>query len=487
MYKKTAIVSSIILIGWISFADAQKEVPIEKNIEESTASRQLKKLNEAGTDKEKSDELFDGTKKQDSFLEMMDYYYKEQPVVEPKLKEYHNALKVRESELERKLMDIQGLLRKAEEAATKAKDTRIRLENIGSARILREAIAYTEKAFNIARTKISALSDLIMTYGKMRENRKPVGIVNIVGNVRYRGMDGKLREVHKDSTFKEGDTIITDRNSSTTIVFPDGAKFRVGPNSHFIFADACNQRLDKGIIHFFRVKLREQWCRERRIETGWSGGAVVGFVRGTEFDLETEENGLSYFTLYDGKMDLTVEKEIDWKNFNRWWEGVKETAAVSLDADKTLKVDFVQGSVKVQKGKDAPLREISGGYSLEPGESLVTGKGALVCFIAHGGFTGILGEETTLQTTFKKDTGEPLYLLREGTLHLNGDAGEAETKPLFLTPNTFIKTDKAEFDIKVDKNKVARITPYSGSLTIEATIDRLEETEIDRWWDEIYR
>lgn len=425
--------------------------------------------------------------RQDAVLNLMDYFYTQEPIVDLRFNKEIKLKIIRQSELEGKLSERKDLLVKAENAAQTSRDPKIRWENTEAVQILRQAIAKTEKALNIVGNSILRLTNALTTYKKMREDRKPVGLSSIKGTVQYKGQDGKWHN-YEDVPYMVSKEIRTGQDSSADIIFPDGARLHLGPLTNLVLGEEF--RLNEGKVHFeIPVWYEDIYEKVKGFKGFWkiNTNVVRSGVRGTEFDLEAEESGLSHLTMYDGKMDLSVEKEVDLGKVNRWWEGsTKEATTVRAEAGKTMKVYLIQGDVKVQKGKDAPLKQVPVGYVMEPDDKLVTGTNSLVHLITHRGFTVTLGEKATLQFKFAKDTGSPLYYLTEGILHVK-EGGVSETRQVFLTPNNVINTEKSEFDIRVFKNKAARITPYSGSLSVEAKMDRLEETEIDRWWDEVDR
>ena len=112
---------------------------------------------------------------------------------------------------------------------------------------------------------------------------------------------GKSREVRKNSTVKQGDTVATGKNSSATLRFFDGSEIRMTSGTKFTIGKLVETSQDK--IFNFNLAFGKLVAVVRKLISSRSsfeidaGGVVCG-VRGTEYEVDYDPNS--------GKMDLFV-------------------------------------------------------------------------------------------------------------------------------------------------------------------------------------
>lgn len=130
-------------------------------------------------------------------------------------------------------------------------------------------------------------------------------ITNPKGNVFYRNLNSGWIKLKKDTniTINDGYEVMTERASSVEIIFDDGSRIKIGPNSYY--------RLDKhddtqNTATLFIGKIRnwvKKHSREYKIKTPH---AICG-VRGTDF-LVNVEQGFSRVEVYEGTVNVSDNK-----------------------------------------------------------------------------------------------------------------------------------------------------------------------------------
>lgn len=134
-------------------------------------------------------------------------------------------------------------------------------------------------------------------------------ITNAKGNVFYKESDKweKAGE-NKRIEIKPNTEISTERASSVEVYFDNGSKVKVGPMSYYKF----EMENDKEINSSLYIGKIRNWVRkmskEYKVRTP---GAVCG-VRGTDFMVESDKNGVSRVEVYDGSVEV---KDLKNKSF----------------------------------------------------------------------------------------------------------------------------------------------------------------------------
>lgn len=102
-----------------------------------------------------------------------------------------------------------------------------------------------------------------------------------------------------------GDVVRTGPNGNAVLVFVDGSRFTLKPNSTVIIpavrAGARRLKLEKGGIY---ARMQRQKGRDTAIETA----AAVAGVRGTEFELDVDENDTATLTVVEGAVEFKNER-----------------------------------------------------------------------------------------------------------------------------------------------------------------------------------
>lgn len=419
--------------------------------------------------------------------------------------------KTQQNQLEEKLREQKEIRRRAIAGQT-AKDPKVAQENRQAVGVIEQAIALTEKGLETVNAKLKRLLSVHEIYIDMRAE-----YVRIYYNTHGGHRNGRPIEIKPGETFRNTSDEIAE------VITSDGQILQIGPNTTLTllkpqppsssgtmpridieFRNVPIWKLMEGKLHYFLMKLKGFPCE------GKPGGAVracairtptlIVSVRGTEFDLQVDDGGLTHLIPYDGTIEMIADQDkIDRSKINRWWEtaqkrsgdkAAESPSATEIPKGTLLRVVSVQGNVRVKKDAVSEPRVVVAGDTLKAKETLLTGENGLVKITFQGGMTGDLRANSKLQAAQKEGSAEPIYALWAGTLHLLRDANSSSDKssPAFITPNAILSAiPGAELEMSVDQSGLSSVTPYAGQIEITAKIDRLEEAKITRWWDEMYK
>ncbi|MDD4878435.1 MAG: FecR domain-containing protein [Candidatus Nanoarchaeia archaeon] len=122
------------------------------------------------------------------------------------------------------------------------------------------------------------------------------------GTVSIKGADGAAKTMGNGINLEEGDVINTGKNSKVKLELSDGHSIEVGPGTTLVYSDPNNKELTLvgGKILVFVKKL----LQNRRFQIRAIHGAMS--VRGTEFVVESNENGTEIF-LNEGSLEVTPD------------------------------------------------------------------------------------------------------------------------------------------------------------------------------------
>ena len=400
------------------------------------------------------------------------------------------------------LVEAERVLKRAR-AGQQARDPKIAAENAQAVQLAERAVADETRAIALAETTLKRWANVRRALERMKAySSVPAGgITNLRGNVTIKRRDGKQQVSLGTEVLLAGDEVQTNQGQ-VEIVSRDGSILHFGPDSTFrvpLFPapplpepttqeSPSTWELLKGKLHLGRGSVLDQALGESHSAVS-TPAAVLG-VRGTEFDLAADENGLALLTPYSGTVELTAKPDgIDQSRLPRWWkiEGA-EPVKSPLPEEALMRVSFVRGDVRVRKAADPLPRAVSNGDLVESGTVLTTGAGSLAEVQLAGGLLATLRAGTVLEARLKSDSGQPLYKLSAGTMHAGSAVPAPPGKaPIFVTPNAVVAEEGAEFDLSVDEAGVTTLTLYSGKVTASAQMERLDQTKLDRWWDDIYR
>lgn len=195
---------------------------------------------------------------------------------------------------------------------------------------------------------------------------------------------------------------------------------------------------------------------------------AVCAVRGTEFDLSVDEQGLTHLKLYSGKVDLSAipNSDAERRIQNRWWTLVKSDGLATRDSVKSAVVEQVRGA-GVIKGKDGKNRPVKNGLNIENGEEVSTDKGSFISMVLPGGWTVVLGAESSL--AFRKDSGGKIgYILEKGMLY--GAGGAKDAPPIrFAAFSTAADISSGAFEVSASGQDAAGWTIFEGMMKINAS------------------
>jgi hypothetical protein len=224
-----------------------------------------------------------------------------------------------------------------------------------------------------------------------------------------------------DRPVKKGETIRTGSNSRVDLMFEDGSRIHLRHNSSFTYEGKTLKgifyKLLKGSMHNMTVPS----ATRGEIIHHWTPTAVAA-VRGTEFDLEVDERGLTHLRLYSGKIELTPIAETMQKNPPaRWWE-----------------VAGIESRVLTQGYRAA----------IPPGVQLAaTGEG---------------------------------YALAGGRVHIQRTGSDAGA---FTVSNASARTDGA-FEVSVGAGGLTDFVPLHGTLEVSADAAGLDFAQMKPFWSE---
>ena len=128
--------------------------------------------------------------------------------------------------------------------------------------------------------------------------------------------DGKKIRLHDGMFPAPGDVLITAENSHAILMTLDGSKIHLRPNSTFELIedrfDGSVSQLLKGKAGIFIAHTKLLLNRSYRVRTP---NCAVS-VRGTKFDIEVDEQGLTHIDVQDGTVEVTkttvLEKGQTW-------------------------------------------------------------------------------------------------------------------------------------------------------------------------------
>lgn len=156
--------------------------------------------------------------------------------------------------------------------------------------------------------------------------------------IEYRG--GQVR-FDPNVPIVPGDKIITGTDGRVRLVWSDGSRVEMGPNSTFTVRDETDWTFESrfGLLYY---KLKQMKNRRYKVRAG----AIMGGVRGTEFTIESKEDEPAIITVLEGAFQVYGQDEswqqelitagqqavispqgtvqsigkVDLSLFARWWE-----------------------------------------------------------------------------------------------------------------------------------------------------------------------
>ncbi|HEY8102484.1 MAG TPA: hypothetical protein VIF82_17220 [Burkholderiaceae bacterium] len=274
-----------------------------------------------------------------------------------------------------------------------------------------------------------------------------------------------------------GDTLTLGSDAKVQLAVIDGGWLSLGPDSTFTFSapDKSFWTYDlTGKIHYIRA----HGADVLKPPVKYRGAGSVITVRGTEFEMNSANGHPEEFTLIDGKMNLESTATAKSRSMQAWW--LTPDKGWQMPAEGSLaRVSQLQGAVEIQdaSGKIVPATQDA---ILKTGDQIKSGADGLVILDVADHYRIALFSNSRLESVTEKNSGRPLYALREGRLHVwgNGKPG-----PIFLTPNTVTTPAAQEFEITIVEGGLAQYVMIDGAVEITAVQKRANITKINPWWD----
>lgn len=382
----------------------------------------------------------------------------------------------------------QGVLDQARRAEAKA----IQLEDHEALPIARQAVDLAQQGVAEAQRRVARQQVKVAAIEKtLRLPRVKGAAVDVRGQVlKKRG--NQWVPMTSATPLGPGDTIRTGSNGTADVLFEDYSRVMLGPNSVLIFErDEKEQstfyRLKEGLMHFLRSRTSSDDAilggilgRRYRVHTA----TVAVAVRGTEFDLRVDDNGLTHLVPYSGTVEMTALPEAMAKvKIDRWWEKGKAVASKPLLEGKLLRVASTQGEVKIE-GADGTAHAAVVVELLAGGEKIVTGKEGFARIELADGAQGTLAANTSLSIMPQGTPEAVRYEIQQGRMHAIGSKETGARLIEISTPNAMLKGQWVEFDILVNNQGLADVVPLSGTVEVTAQRDKRDSEKIRSWWEE---
>lgn len=246
----------------------------------------------------------------------------------------------------KRMAQSQNALEKSQNALRLSEE----LNDKEAATISRKAIRIAKRAVAVAKSMISWANTRLDAVKKERsvKHKGQAGFTHSKKGKLYRKTPKGWQTLDETFRFAVGDELRTGDNSSADFVFSDGSTVQIGANSTLVLEKIRNKksvyRLVKGRIHaeMSCLKIIRNFCN-RRIHV--SPNTVVS-IRGTEFDIEKNKNGIVKVIVIDGVVGIINKKtgkeiqvrkgtgvvitkkgevkgpvRVKLTSFKHWWEG----------------------------------------------------------------------------------------------------------------------------------------------------------------------
>jgi len=315
---------------------------------------------------------------------------------------------------------------------------------------------------------------------------QPVAVPALLRGEVMRSVEGGWQPLNPADPLRAGETVRTGRDGRVQVYFQDGSRIEIGPDSSFSYE---KQTLEGTIYRLLKGTIRSHppmgGLRGENIQ--YRMPTAVAAVRGTEFELRIDEQDYSHLVPYSGKVELSVEKGMDSRNVDRWWEKRSPVASSTpVPKGKLLRIDSLQGDVRIEDS--ATVSRAAGlGDTLIKGQRIVTGTDGLVQFTLAGGYRASLSASSRIEATAQGSSETPVFVLWAGLMHAARDASQSvpePDRPMFMTPNSVAVVQNAEFQVAVLENGLSDYLPFIGSIDVTARSERLDLQKIKPWWEQ---
>jgi len=363
--------------------------------------------------------------------------------------------------------------------------------------IARQAVALAEQGLGKAHERVARQDEKLAAIDRALSLKTAVPGVTLAIRGEVQKQEGKAWvPLTSAAPLKSGEAIRTGLTGSADVIFRDGSRVQLGPNSEFLLEEQTPQRSTYRLLNGFIHDLFKPPQRFRTFGGGLRGQLIqyntptaILAVRGTEFDLKLDEQGVTHLVPYAGTMELTAEAgKLNRSKLDRWWEsGTPAAAPTPLPPGKVLRLAALQGEVRIE-GVDGASRAAAVGDLLARGERLITGDTGLAHLDLAGGYRASAGPNTRLKiATENNSSGRQRCALEQGRVHMVGTPAhtpKTSRSPGFVTPNAVLRGNGAEFEVTVDAHGLTDVIPLAGSLEVTAKREPLDLERIQPWWNE---
>jgi hypothetical protein len=266
-----------------------------------------------------------------------------------------------------------------------------------------------------------------------------------------------------------GQLVRTATQSSLELVYEDGNRIKVWPESSFKLraktASEAQYELVSGKIHVLH-KAEAVNGVISRVE--YHTPSADTLLLGTEFYLSLDGQNHTHVTITSGAMELTAVP-VEVSDFNPpWWKKPLPPPDLQpLIYGKWFRVAHIEGVVEMVREDGIPRRAVVGA-ELSRSEKLVTKRDGYVWGLLDGGYQAALQPNSILSASlFRK---RRWYHLETGTFHVVSvpDSQTQDLRPEFETPTTVIHVKGTEFEAVIDNQGEGDFVPLEGTIEVAA-------------------
>jgi len=283
-----------------------------------------------------------------------------------------------------------------------------------------------------------------------------------------RAVPGGWEPLSANTPVLSGDIIRTARQSSVELVFEDGNRVKIWPESSFKLREKTESETHYELLSG-KIHVRHH---------ADAVGGVIGQVEyhtvsadaailGTEFYLSLDGQNHTHMMMTSGKMVLTA-LPVEVSDFNPpWWKRPSTPPEPRpLIYGKWFRVAFIEGDVEIVRADGIP-RRAAVGAEISRGERLVTKKDGFVWGVMDGDYWGAMKPESAMSAGLIRK--KLVYGLGTGTFHFvtAPEPKHKDDRPEFRTPTAQVRVKGTEFEVTVNDQGESDFVPLEGAMEIK--------------------
>ena len=267
-----------------------------------------------------------------------------------------------------------------------------------------------------------------------------------------------------------GDLVRTAAQSSVELVFEDGNRVKIWPESSFKLREKTESEthyeLVSGKIH---VRHHAEAVGDVIGQVEYHTVSADLAIRGTEFYLSLDGQNHTHMMMTSGKVALTA-LPVGVSDFNPpWWaQSLPPSEPRPLIYGKWFRVALIKGDVEIVRSDGIP-RRAAVGAEVSRGERLVTKKDGFVWGLMDGDYIGAMKPESAMSAGLIHK--KLVYGLGAGDFHFTAapePKHKEDDRPEFRTPKARVHVQTTEFEVTIDDQGESDFVPLEGPLEITA-------------------